>query len=383
MDNRSLNSGVSLCEELGKLHEAVHRTHPAVGRMAVATHDPDNHRLRTFIHSTAGRNPLPLYEVRKDTVPSLTRLAKSGRPRVVNDIRNLPRPHGDHTRRLLDGGFRSSLTVPLFEGEGLLGFLFLDATETGYFSPGRVRSLDVPTQTAGLLVRHHLAVIRMLRAAVDMMRELSRARDWETGNHVRRMARYARLIAARLGAEWNLDDEWVEFLFLFAPLHDVGKISVPDRVLLKEGALDAEERRVMRTHPEAGVRIIDTLLADAELADLPQGAMLRNIVRYHHEATNGSGYPEGLAGDRIPPEARMTAVADVFDALTTRRPYKDPWSVERAFDFLSLRSGELFDSRCVEALVSSGEEVEEAMERFRDTHLLPISEEDHFDSAPV
>ncbi len=223
----------------------------------------------------------------------------------------------------------------------------------------------------------------MLRAAVDMMRELSRARDWETGNHVRRMARYARLIAARLGAEWNLDDEWVEFLFLFAPLHDVGKISVPDRVLLKEGALDAEERRVMRTHPEAGVRIIDTLLADAELADLPQGAMLRNIVRYHHEATNGSGYPEGLAGDRIPPEARMTAVADVFDALTTRRPYKDPWSVERAFDFLSLRSGELFDSRCVEALVSSGEEVEEAMERFRDTHLLPISEEDHFDSAPV
>ena len=139
----------------------------------------------------------------------------------------------------------------------------------------------------------------------------------------------------------------------------------------------------MRTHPEAGVRIIDTLLTDAELADLPQGTMLRNIVRHHHEALNGSGYPEGLAGDQIPPEARITAVADVFDALTTRRPYKDPWSAERAFGFLSLRSGELFDSRCVEALVSSGEEVEEAMERFRDTHLLPVSEEDHFDSAPV
>ncbi len=375
MEGRTVSSGVSLLKELGALHKTLQRDHPALGRVAVAIHDPDNQRLRTFIHSTEGTNPLPLYEVRQETVPSLTDLAESGASRVLHDIRTLPKPHGEHTRRLLEAGYLSSLTIPLTDGGRTLGFLFLDATEPGFFTHGRVSSLSLPTQTASLLVRHHLAVVRMLRSAVDMMRELSRARDWETGNHVRRMARYARLVAARLGSAWGLDDETVEFLYLFAPLHDVGKVAVPDRILLKQGPLDPSEVRTMRTHPQAGAHIIDTLLKDAELVDLPHVAMLRNIVRHHHEAVDGSGYPDGLSGEKIPQEARITTVADVFDALTTRRPYKDPWSADEAFDYLSSRSGTVFDADCAEALISCRQEVEEAMARFQDEELLPVSEE--------
>ena len=375
MDRRSESARGSLLDRLGGLHRAVKRDHPSVGRMAVAVHDEDNHRLRTFIHSTVGPNPLGLYEVRRETVPSLTDLATRGGPRVLEDLRALPRPWGEHTRKLVDSGFRSSLTVPLTGTGDVRGFLFFDSTEPGYFNPGVVDSLTLAVEAVSLLVLHHLSTVHMLHSAVQMMRELARVRDWETGNHVRRMARYARLVAATLGTAYGFDDETVEFLYLFAPLHDVGKVAVPDRVLLKEGPLDAGELRTMRSHTRIGTAIVDTLLEDGTLGELPHAEMLHNIVRHHHEAVDGSGYPDGLRGEEIPLEARVTTVADVFDALTTRRPYKEAWSVDEAFRFLEGRAGSLFDPDCVEALAASRDEVEEAMARFEDEEVLPVSEE--------
>ena len=375
MDRHGSTGGGTLLRQLAELHGSVQRQHPSLHRMAVATHDAENQRLRTFIHSTEGVNPLSLYEARREAVPSLMELARKGSPRVLHDLRELPQPQGEHTRRLLEAGFRSSLTVPLVEAGRTRGFLFLDSTEPGYFTPARTESLSVAVQAVSLLVRHHLAVVHMLYTAVQMMRELARARDWETGNHVRRMARYARLVAATLGTSWGFDDETVEFLYLFAPLHDVGKVAIPDRVLLKQGPLDTAELRTMRSHTEAGTVIVNMLLEDGSVVELPHAGMLRNIVRHHHEAMDGSGYPDGLAGEEIPLEARVTAVADVFDALTTRRPYKGAWTVDEAFRFLHDRAGTLFDRDCVEALEACREEVEEARERFRDERLLPVSEE--------
>lgn len=116
--------------------------------------------------------------------------------------------------------------------------------------------------------------------------------------------------------------EFVANVHRFAPLHDIGKISIPDSILLKPGRLDASERKIMETHVEKGVNVIDRMISDFGLHELPESSILKNIVRCHHEYLDGSGYPAGLGGEAIPLEARIVTVADIFDALTFRRPYK-------------------------------------------------------------
>jgi len=210
----------------------------------------------------------------------------------------------------------------------------------------------------------------MLRAAVRAMRSIGRLRDEETGAHLERVSRYARLIALGLAERRGLDDEYIAFLTLFAPLHDIGKIGVPDLILLKPAPLEPEEFHVMQKHVEYGKRIIDTLAEEFGLTTLPYVAMLRNLVQYHHEADDGSGYPFGLAGRRIPLEARIVRVADVFDALTSERPYKKAWTVENAFVFLAGVGRARFDNECVSSLAAHTAEVSAVQSRFAE----PVTE---------
>jgi HD-GYP domain-containing protein (c-di-GMP phosphodiesterase class II) len=157
----------------------------------------------------------------------------------------------------------------------------------------------------------------------------------------------------------------LEHIFLFSPLHDIGKISIPDNILLKPGKLTDEEFDVMKTHTSTGGEIIDQMLKNLGLDDLPHADILRNIVRYHHESMNGSGY-QGLREDEIPIEARIVAVADVFDALTSARPYKEAWSNDRAFEFISSMAGSKFDKDCVAAMIDGRAEVEATQGKFRE-----------------
>ncbi len=176
----------------------------------------------------------------------------------------------------------------------------------------------------------------------EMLYRLARAiefRDSGTGAHLVRMARFAGLIAEGL----CMSDEEVRMLELAAPLHDIGKIGVADAILLKRGRLNDEEAAVMRKHPQIGYEI----LRDSQSRFVQIGA---TIALRHHERWDGSGYPDGLRGDEIPLAARIVAVADVFDALISERPYKPAWSREQATDFVREHSGTLFDPACVEAL---------------------------------
>jgi putative two-component system response regulator len=157
-------------------------------------------------------------------------------------------------------------------------------------------------------------------------------KDNETGLHVVRMSHYSRLIGEALG----MPKVQLEDLFSAAPMHDVGKIGIPDAILRKPGRLDEDELLVMRQHPEIGARIIGQH-KDGMLA------MAHRIALYHHEKWDGSGYPFGLAGEAIPLEARIVAIADVFDALTSVRPYKRAWSFDDAIAFLCEQAGKHFD----------------------------------------
>jgi HD-GYP domain-containing protein (c-di-GMP phosphodiesterase class II) len=199
---------------------------------------------------------------------------------------------------------------------------------------------------------------------VNLAADLTRFRDPDTGIHLERVSRYARLIARSLQSTEGLDDEFVENLSSFAPLHDVGKVAIPDHILLKQGALSPAEYEIMKGHVTSGVAVVEELIRGFDLGASPEVSMLRNIVRAHHEALDGTGYPEGLKGGEIPLEARIVAVADVFDALTSDRRYKETWSQEEAFAFLVERKGTRFDPACVAVFESQAAEVASIRQRF-------------------
>jgi HD-GYP domain-containing protein (c-di-GMP phosphodiesterase class II) len=208
------------------------------------------------------------------------------------------------------------------------------------------------------MIINELSTIKTLAAAISTTGRISHVRDPETGSHLDRMSRYSRLIAQGLAEKFNLDDDYIEHIFMFSPLHDIGKIGVPDSILLKPDRLNDAEMDVMRNHARVGEGIINDLIESFGLQSLQHTEMLRNIACYHHEAMDGSGYPLGLASSDIPLEARIVAVADVFDALTSSRPYKEAWSNERAIRTLKDMAGGRLDADCVMSLLSQMDEVE-------------------------
>lgn len=216
--------------------------------------------------------------------------------------------------------------------------------ETAGFDVGGVDYLTKPVSppVVRARVRTHLSLVRMeeLRETrLQIVQRLGRAaeyKDNETGLHVIRMSHFSKLLALAAGCS----PAWAEDLLNAAPMHDVGKIGIPDAVLRKPGPLDADEWATMRRHPEIGAEII---------GEHPSGVLqlAREIALAHHEKWDGSGYPRGLAGEAIPLSARIVAIADVFDALTTRRPYKEPWPVQDALDHIAAQAGKHFDPALV------------------------------------
>ena len=180
-------------------------------------------------------------------------------------------------------------------------------------------------------------------------------RDEETGYHLIRMSRYSRLIANAIG----LEREEAETIELAAPLHDIGKIGIPDGILLKPARLDEAEWSTMQRHPVIGHEI----LKGSASKYVRMGAL---IALGHHEKYDGSGYPNGLVGDHVPLCARIVAVADVYDALTSVRPYKTAWASEQAFEYVRTQSGRHFDPRMVEAFLGAKKEVLEIQHEWRD-----------------
>jgi len=235
------------------------------------------------------------------------------------------------------------------------------------FLPKRPQSLEMQVRLRNL-IRLGLAVRKLNDRAADLASEVAAAtrklqereeeiilrlalaveyRDNDTGEHTLRVARYSRVIAEQLGLSPRLCRD----IYLAAPLHDVGKVAIPDRILLKPGRLDADEMAVIRTHTGIGARI----LADSHCELIQIGA---EIAAAHHERWDGSGYPKGLSGADIPIEARVVAVADVFDALTTKRPYKEAMPLHEARRYLEDKKGIEFDPSCVDAFLARWDEVE-------------------------
>jgi HD-GYP domain-containing protein (c-di-GMP phosphodiesterase class II) len=347
----------TLTDRVEYVHGLVMEKLPTVDRIACALYDSKTDLLKTFINSTREGEALKAYEIKLGDVPSLTALAETGECRVIDDIDSELTGDSTHTQWVRSKGYKSSFTVTLNNGSQLIGFLFFDSSQQGTFTPEVQRDLLIYSNLIQMAVASELMVIDSLLATTAAARDFADLRDFETGKHLDRMAQFSRIIAREIAEQLDLSDEFVEQLYLFAPLHDIGKIGIPDQILLKPGRLTPEERTVVQEHVAKGVSIIEKVLTEYSLNAVSDTQVLMNIISCHHEYLDGSGYPNGKSGDEIPIEARVITVADIFDALTSIRPYKKPWDVDDAIDELRRMASESkLDSRVVEALAKHRDE---------------------------
>ena len=252
--------------------------------------------------------------------------------------------------RALDSGANDFLAKPVDKVEFLArakNMLSLSAARRKLADRAEWLHSEVKKATEVIVQREQETVFRLCKAA--------EYRDPETGAHILRMAHYSRLIAKHLG----LPEADQDLILQAAPMHDIGKVGITDNILLKPGRLTGPEFEIMKQHAEFGYE----LLHGSTSKVLQAGA---EIARGHHEKFDGSGYPQGKKGEEIPLFSRIVAVADVFDALTSERPYKKAWTLEQAVDFLNTGAGTHFDPACVQAFLNGFDEVLEIRDRYQE-----------------
>lgn len=254
---------------------------------------------------------------------------------------------------LAQAGLHSFALAPLPRSQQGGGMLAFAAFEAAAYDDTRLEFIgNISGQISPVLDRT-LVLESLVVAAVSGLAKLAESRDPETGDHLLRMARYSALIAEALGRTERyrelINPAYVRDILRFAPMHDIGKVGIADGILLKPGRLDAEEFAVMRRHPLIGGEVLRRCEAQVNELGYRVFTVAIEIAEGHHEKFDGSGYPRGLAGEEIPLAARIIAVADVFDALTSRRPYKEAWPVAQALETLRRDSGRHFDPQVVAA----------------------------------
>lgn len=212
--------------------------------------------------------------------------------------------------------------------------------------------------------------MKLQKSLITTMADLVENRDENTGGHIQRTAKYVEIIAKRLQSENKftniLTDKYIENMVVAAPLHDVGKIHIPDAVLNKPGRLDDNEFSMMKSHAAAGGKIIDRV--EESVGDIEYLRIAKEMAEYHHERMDGKGYPHGISGDEIPLCARILAVADVFDALASKRCYKEPMPLDKAFAIIEEETGPHFDVDVAKAFLDSRDEIEQIIKEESSSH---------------
>ncbi len=357
----TMTHSAGFSDQLKRIHQRIRHQYPCVSCADVVLQDRVTQSLKLFSNLEACRIGafvrFPFYK--RDNVPALTQ-----EPEVINDLSRIVSNQEEASHFIELSGFQSGVIVPLISGRQC-GFVFFSATEKDYFTPEKIQQMRVYTQLISQLVATEQGTAENLCSAVSTILRLNHVNQSECPGHLRRVAHYSRLIARNCKERFSLDKEWIEHLYLFAPLHDIGKAFVPEELLKKPGSFTVEEFELMKTHTLRGREIIDDMIKSFGYDyEIYYPDMLRNIIAYHHEAIDGSGYPLGLKGVEIPLEARIVAVADVLDALMTKRVYKEAWPIDKAFAKLCNLAGSKLDMELVHIITSRKKQVFEIKEKY-------------------
>lgn len=274
----------------------------------------------------------------------------SGMPEfLVNEQSKQPFLH-----TLINEGMRSFFLMPLMgDYKEKVVLVFSSKCENAY-KPNHIEFLENIASQVGHSFEKTFGMENLIVSTIEGLAKLAESRDPETGDHLYRMSRYSAIITDALMKHEHykeiINQAFVRDVFRFAPMHDIGKVGIEDRILLKPGKLTDEERSSMETHPKIGGDVLRRCENQVNAAGRSIFTIGIEIAEGHHEKYNGSGYPNGVKGKAIPLSARIVAAADVFDALTSKRPYKEAWSIERAMKLMRDESGQHFDPDVIDAL---------------------------------
>lgn len=286
-------------------------------------------------------------------------VAFTGEPLNITDVYQITGKPYSYNKQFFDEKYdyrnMSMLTVPLLNrSDEVIGVLQLmnkldedgEITKFVKYDEDIARSLGAEAAISIENVRLTEAVKKAHYDTIMLLSETNEFRDNETGYHVKRVSLYCELLAHTLG----MDEGYIEFIKFASPLHDIGKIGIPDHILKKPGQLTFEEYEIMKTHASIGQQLLSK-------TDFPLMQIAQEIAGSHHEKWDGSGYPRGLKGEDIPLCGRITAIADVFDALSNKRVYKPAFPLDETFDIISKDAGTHFDPNLVEKFFSVKDEV--------------------------
>ncbi len=364
-----MGTGGSLEQLVEQLYHLISRSVPC-DRVAMAFLDPLGDVTAESAYTVMDSVYLdPGFTERIDNT-TLGRVAEQRTPRIINDLEY----HYEHvhssrpTEWLLREGLHANITMPIVLNDECIGFLFVTSRHRNIYTQQHADFLAHVTNLLGDKLYSSYQVQQVIAKTAEGFVTLTREKDNETSNHIVRMSRYSYLIAKQLFSYGHeITPRFMREVLWFAPLHDIGKIGISDKVLTKAGPLDDAEWAEMKQHVEIGENVIGSmnreLSGNADQGVLDTGL---DIVSTHHERWDGSGYPRGLSGEDIPLAGRIVAVADVFDALTSRRPYKPAFSLDKALGILKEGRGAHFDPEVVRAFFDIIPAIESVREHFSD-----------------
>ena len=344
--------GIALIEEEGKYVKAYHGV-------------SDNHTIRGLPENLFGLK----VEIEDTT---LGKIIKTGQARIINDLENYvkERPNSSYNEILLKAGIKASITLPLMINERPIGFIFFSSHGKNVYTQDHIKFLKTLANSIALSLEKNKIMNDLVYSSILALAKLAESRDNETGDHLHRMKNYSRFVAEQLfkSGEYlgQIDLDFIENIERFSPLHDIGKVGIKDDVLLKSGKLTEEEFELMKMHTLLGTQVLQTAESNINKNGKSIFAMGIEIAENHHEKWDGSGYPHGRKGKEIPLSARIVAIGDVFDALTSKRPYKKAFSFEQAMKILIEGKGRHFDPKIIEKLEKSQEELYQLYQEIRD-----------------
>lgn len=310
----------------------------------------------------------PGFEVPIDQT-SLSELIKSKKPRIMNDIdfELKQRPNSPSLRLIKEEGINSNMIVPLIIEDGVFGFIFFSSIHKNNYDKSSLNlAVSIAREIAIVIDKSYLTK-KMFATVTRSFADLVEKKDTETGDHLDRMTEYSRIITEGLlnhkDPDYKVSRAFVNKIRNNAAVHDIGKIGVPDEILKKPGKLTDEEWKIMKLHPNMGAEVLINLKNDLKIFNRDFYSTAVEIANCHHEKWDGSGYPNGLKGKEIPLSARIIALADVFDALTSKRAYKKDFGFDESLDIIRDGSGSHFDPLLVEVFMKKLPEIKKIYSR--------------------
>lgn len=305
---------------------------------------------------------------------SMGELIQTGEVRIINDLEEYcnGKPIKTYNKVILDAGIKSSITLPLMISGEPMGMIFFSSSNRNVYTVEHINFLRTLANSIAICLNQNILISDIVYSSILALAKLAEARDEDTGEHLERMSIYSRVIAELLYENNIYTDEitleYIDNIERFSPLHDIGKVGIRDGILLKPAKLTMEEFEEMKHHASFGEEVLRTAEHNLQKRSRSLFHMGAEIAGGHHEKWDGSGYPLGRKGLEIPLCARIVSVADVFDALTSKRPYKDAFPLEKAMNIIEEGRGKHFDPVIIDVVLNNRNKIENIYYKFKSTN---------------